>query len=178
MAGRPEKQSAPEVILREVQEADLPVFFAHQQEPEALYMAAFTSKEPANWEAFLAHWSRVLADETNLTRTIVVDGRVAGHIASFFEEGRREVTYWLGSEYWGRGLATQALRAFLHIEQTRPLHARAAKDNVGSLRVLEKCGYRKEGVFQKAVVKNGRLWDEHVYAIVTPQVERVPLDKG
>ena len=63
MAGRPEKQSAPEVILREVQEADLPVFFAHQQEPEALYMAAFTSKEPANLEAFLAHWSRVLADE-------------------------------------------------------------------------------------------------------------------
>jgi RimJ/RimL family protein N-acetyltransferase len=162
MAGRPEKQSAPEVILREVQEADLPVFFAHQQEPEALYMAAFTSKEPANWEAFLAHWSRVLADETNLTRTIVVDGRVAGHIASFFEEGRREVTYWLGSEYWGRGLATQALRAFLHIEQTRPLHARAAKDNVGSLRVLEKCGFTITGEDRGFANARGREVEEYI----------------
>ncbi len=127
--------------LRAIQDDDLPIFFAHQLDPEANYMAAFTADDPTDRAAFDAHWRRIRADRTNLTRTILVDEQVAGHIASFEYAGVREITYWIGKEFWGRGIATRALAAFLQEERTRPLHARAAQDNIASVRVLQKCGF-------------------------------------
>lgn len=55
------------------------------------------------------------------------------------------MTYWLSRGHWGKGLATKALSAFLQEQRRRPLYAHAAKDNVGSIRVLEKCGFQIEG---------------------------------
>ncbi len=132
-----------DVLLRDVVEDDLPIFFGQQLDPHANYMAAFTASEPANREAFTAHWNRILADATIIVKTIVFDGQVAGHVLSHEDYSQPEVSYWLGKEYWGRGIATRALSDFLaHVNQTRPIYARAAKDNIGSLRVLEKCGFR------------------------------------
>lgn len=133
--------------LREVLEADLPVFFAYQLDADAQAMAAFTSRrDPADREAFMAHWRQILADTTGVIRTIMVDGQVAGHVSSYRHEGRPEVSYWLGKHCWGKGLATRALAGFLaHADPTRPMYARTAKDNAGSLRVLEKCGFRIVG---------------------------------
>jgi RimJ/RimL family protein N-acetyltransferase len=51
------------------------------------------------------------------------------------------VCYWLGNEFWGRGIATEALAAFLQIVTTRPIYAGVAKDNAASIRVLQKCGF-------------------------------------
>jgi RimJ/RimL family protein N-acetyltransferase len=75
-------------------------------------------------------------------RVIVVDGEVAGTIGSWGDPDEREVTYWIGRSYWGKGIATVALNAFLTVDPSRPLHARVASDNVASCRVLEKCGLR------------------------------------
>ena len=108
-------------------------------------MAAFTTGGPSNRAAFAARWERLLGAETVLNKTILFDGRIAGHVASFGQGGEREVTYWLGREYWGMGVATAALREFLRHEPTRPLVASAAKDNVGSIRVLAKCGFEVSG---------------------------------
>lgn len=128
--------------LRDVVEDDLPVFFENQLDPDANRMAAFTSKDPTDREAFDAHWGRILANETVVVRTIELDGQVAGSVLSYEEEGKPEVSYWIGRSYWGRGVATRALRAFLaDVNGTRPMHARVAKDNVASIRVLEKCGF-------------------------------------
>lgn len=130
------------VVLREVQAEDLPLFFEHQQDPEANYMAAFTAKDPTDRRAFMAQWARILADPTTINRTILIDGQVAGSVSSYEEAaGRPEVTYWLGKPYWGKGVATAALRAMLAQVTTRPIYARVAKDNRASLRVLEKCGF-------------------------------------
>jgi RimJ/RimL family protein N-acetyltransferase len=130
------------VVLREVQAEDLPLFFEHQQDPEANYMAAFTAKDPTDQQAFMAHWTRILGDATITNRTILVEGQVAGSVASYEETaGRPEVTYWIGKPYWGKGIATAALRALLAQVTTRPIYARVAKDNRASLRVLEKCGF-------------------------------------
>jgi RimJ/RimL family protein N-acetyltransferase len=126
------------VRLRAVQDSDLPIFFAHQRDPAAIRMAAFPGRE---WDAFLAHWTKIRADPTDLLQTILVDGQVAGQIGSWEQDGAREVGYWLGREYWGRGIATQALAAFLHQIPTRPLYAHVAAHNAGSRRVLEKCGF-------------------------------------
>jgi RimJ/RimL family protein N-acetyltransferase len=93
-------------------------------------------------DAFERRWSRLRADETIINRAIVVDGEVAGTIGSWGGADEREVTYWIGRAYWGKGIATAALDAFLAVDRTRPLHARVAHDNVGSRRVLEKCGFR------------------------------------
>jgi RimJ/RimL family protein N-acetyltransferase len=134
-----------EIRLRDVIENDLSIFFDQGRDPAAVYMAAFTAEDPADKKAFDAHWDKIMADETILIKTILYKGRVAGHIASFERFGDLEVSYWLGKEYWGKGLATKALAAFLEIQNTRPLYARAAKDNAASIRVLEKCGFKIMG---------------------------------
>jgi RimJ/RimL family protein N-acetyltransferase len=131
-----------ELLLRNVVNDDLPIFFEYQLDQEANYMAAFTAKDPTNQEAFMAHWRRILTDETTINQTILFNGQVAGSVSSYEEDGRPEVTYWLGKEYWGKGIATSALTQFLiHHNKTRPIYARIAKDNLGSRRVLEKCGF-------------------------------------
>ena len=90
----------------------------------------------------MAHWTQILGDDANINQTIVCDGQVVGNIASFPDEsGQREVCYWIGRQYWGRGIATQALSLLLGQVQERPLYARVAKDNPASRRVLEKCGF-------------------------------------
>ena len=136
---------AEDVRLRDVVDDDLPIFFEQQLDPGANYMAAFTPRDPTDHDAFLAHWARIRADETTTNQTILVDGAVAGNIACFSDFGEPEVGYWLGREFWGRGIATQALAAFLHKVQVRPIHAHAAKDNAASLRVLQKCGFTITG---------------------------------
>jgi RimJ/RimL family protein N-acetyltransferase len=129
------------VHLRDVTEADVLVFFEHQLDPEANHMAAFGAADPTDRAAFLVRWARILADDDVVTKTIVFDGRVVGHIGRSAQFGEPEVTYWIDREYWGMGLATAALAEFLRLDPTRPLYARAAVDNVGSLRVLDKCGF-------------------------------------
>jgi RimJ/RimL family protein N-acetyltransferase len=130
------------VQLRRVQEADLPTLFEHPLDPEASRMAAFAAKDPADRAAYLAHWTKIQADPNVLMRTILLDGQVAGTIGSWVDaswKGEPEVTLWIGRAFWGRGIATQALRLFLADQGHRPICARAAKENAASLRVLEKC---------------------------------------
>lgn len=129
-------------MLRDVVDTDLPVFFEHQRDPIAARMAAFHSREH---EAFMAHWRlRVLGDAANKAKTVVVDGRVAGNVVSWDQAGRRLIGYWIGREHWGQGIATRAVAEFLQHETTRPVHAWVAEGNVASLRVLEKCGFRRD----------------------------------
>jgi RimJ/RimL family protein N-acetyltransferase len=133
------------VSLREVTEADLPIFFEQQRDPDANHMAAFTARDPSDRAAFMAHWTKLLADDTVTKRTILFEGHVAGNIVCFEWEGKPEVGYWVGREYWGKGIATMALSAFLSIVKERPLYAAAAKDNAASIRVLQKCGFAITG---------------------------------
>ena len=131
-----------ELLLRDIASDDLPIFFEQQLDQEANHMAAFTAKDPTNREAFTAHWHKILANDTVILKTIIFNQQVAGSVSSYADEGRLEITYWLGKEYWGKGIATRALKEFLaHHNQARPIYARVAKDNLGSRRVLEKCGF-------------------------------------
>jgi RimJ/RimL family protein N-acetyltransferase len=133
------------ITLREIEPSDLEVFFEHQLDPEAIRMAAFVGKDPTDKAAFHAHWAKVLRMPGITQRTIVVDGQVAGHIACFPAGEDKEVTYWLGREFWGQGIATRALQILLRLMAERPILARAASDNLASIRVLEKCGFKRIG---------------------------------
>ncbi|MGW9025195.1 GNAT family N-acetyltransferase [Streptomyces sp. NPDC055722] len=130
-----------EVALREVHDSDLPVFFRQLNDPVALRMAAFTPEDPADRAGFDAHWARLRTSSDVDVRTVLVDGDVVGSAAVYGEPGEREVTYWIDRPHWGRGIATAALRLLLEEVPERPLYARAAADNTGSRRVLEKCGF-------------------------------------
>jgi RimJ/RimL family protein N-acetyltransferase len=135
-----------DVVLRDVTMSDLPIFFEQQLDPEANWMAAFTTKNPADKEAFMTRWTKIVREEIGTIQTILFGGEVAGSVFSYVDEdGQLEVSYWIGKPYWGKGVATRALSAFLDHIKRRPLYARAAKDNIGSLRVLEKCGFTRVG---------------------------------
>lgn len=126
-------------ILREVRESDIEYFYQFQADPEGAKMAAFTPRERPAVEA---HWRGIMANEALVARAIVVGSVVAGHIGSWVQEdGHREVGYWIGREFWGRGIATAALRDFLQIVSERPLEGWIAPHNIGSARVLEKNGF-------------------------------------
>ncbi len=144
----PSKSEPPVIRLRDVEADGLPFFFENQRDPVAVAMVAFHSRDRA---AFAQHWATLMTDATVLKKTIVVasavsadspaQNQVAGNINSRTSDGKREVGYWIDRAFWGRGLATEALTAFLRLEQTRPLYATAAKHNATSIRVLQKCGF-------------------------------------
>ena len=134
------------VSLRPMEDSDLDAIFQQTADPESVRMAAFTAGDQADRAAFLDRISRIRADTNVWHRVIDVDGAVAGTIGSFRVDDRREVTYWVDRTQWGRGIASAALRILLAEIDERPLYARAASDNVGSLRVLEKAGFRRVGV--------------------------------
>jgi RimJ/RimL family protein N-acetyltransferase len=125
------------VSLRETQESDRAILFEQQREPEGNEMAAFPARDA---QAFAEHWERLKADDAAIQRTIVADGEVAGRMLSWVDDGDHLVGYWLGREFWGRGIATEALRQFVGELTDRPLSANVAEHNVASIRVLEKCG--------------------------------------
>jgi len=128
-----------DVSLRAVQDEDVPVFYEQQLDPMATEMAAFPSRE---WPNFQAHWERIRREESNVTRTILANGEVAGNIGSFVLDGQRFVGYWLGQKYWGQGIATRAINAILLEITSRPLFAHVVEHNVGSRRVLEKNSFQ------------------------------------
>lgn len=130
-------------MLRDVTDADLPGLFEFQRDPVASRMAAFVSKDPSDRAAFDAHWMKLRNDPAIVLKAIVEDGRLAGSVAKWDLAGKPQVTYWIGREFWGRGIATRALAAFLEIVTVRPIYASAASDNAGSIRVLEKCGFQR-----------------------------------
>jgi RimJ/RimL family protein N-acetyltransferase len=130
------------VLLCDVTESDLPIFFEQQLDPDATEMAAFPARDR---DGFMAHWARIRVDDSVILKTILFEGRIAGNIVSFVQSGEREVGYWIGKEYWGKGIATKALESFLDHVKTRPLYTHVAKHNIGSRRVLEKCGFTVAG---------------------------------
>jgi RimJ/RimL family protein N-acetyltransferase len=130
------------VRLRNVEPGDLPIFYEQQLDPDATRMAAFPARDRASFDA---HWeTNILGNPDAIAQTILVDGEVAGNIGSWPQEGVRLVGYWIGKEYWGKGVATRALFAFLQLVTERPLHAHVVRPNVGSIRLLEKCGFSLE----------------------------------
>jgi RimJ/RimL family protein N-acetyltransferase len=144
-------------VLREVVEADLDAFYEHQLDPEATRMALFPARDR---EAFDAHWGRLLSNDAATKKTIVHEGEVAGNALCWEADGRSYVGYWLGREFWGKGLATRALAELVEEVRARPLHAWVATSNVASIRVLEKCGFVVVGTRTEVDEKLGEPVEE------------------
>ena len=130
--------------IRPVEVSDLDAIFEQMRDPESVRMAAFTPEDPSDRSAFDAH-GKVMSSSENRFRAIIRDSRLVGTIASYVSEGATEVTYWIDRTCWGQGIATRALGLLLEEISVRPIRARAASDNAGSLRVLQKVGFHPIG---------------------------------
>ena len=133
------------VRLREIRDDDLETLFQNQADPESGAMAGVDSRSR---DDYLAHRARIAQNPENIMLAIElqdpeVAGVVAGDIVSWPSEGVREIGYRIGREFWGRGVATAALTALLDRLDERPLYAHVVKTNLGSIRVLEKCGFER-----------------------------------
>jgi RimJ/RimL family protein N-acetyltransferase len=133
-----------EIALRPLVDSDADALFRMMQDPESVRMAAFTPKDPTDRARFDAHLARIRTDPAITNRVITYDGEIAGSIAAFVMEGDTEITYWIDRALWGRGIAGQALEMLLKIVTVRPLYARVASDNIGSLKVLSKAGFQPQ----------------------------------
>lgn len=134
-----------DIRLRDVVDDDLEILLAYEHDPEAVARSRFVPRER---EAFLTHWrTRVLASPDSFVQAILVEGEVAGSIVAWdaADDGRRFTGYWLGRSFWGRGVGTAAMRAFLERERGRPLYADPHVGNTASCRLLERCGFVREG---------------------------------
>ena len=148
--------------LRPVKTDDLPIFFVHQLDPEATKLAGFPSRDR---DAFFNHWTtNILGNPATLNRTILAGDQVAGYVGAWtdVESNDRLLCYWIGREFWGRGIASAAMSQFLRFESTRPLSARVAKHNLGSIRVLEKAGFARAGEDAFSLPSGARL-EELIY---------------
>jgi RimJ/RimL family protein N-acetyltransferase len=130
-----------EVALRPVEDSDLDALFEHMRDPEAARMAAFVAKDPDDRAAFDAHMAKIRKLPDATLSAVTLDGRLVGSIGSFILDGHTEVTYWIDRSFWGQGIAGRALALLLQSVRERPVFARAASDNVGSLKVLQRAGF-------------------------------------
>lgn len=137
--------STPNLTLTATEIEELNVFFQFQLDEEAIYLAAFTPKDPHNKTAYIEKYTKHLADPTIHMKTIKVNDVIVGSIAKFMMANEAGITYWIDRKFWGQGIATNALHDFLKIEQTRPIYGHVAFDNLASQKVLEKCGFVKVG---------------------------------
>lgn len=144
------------VLLRDVTDDDLPILFENQRDPAANSMADVAPRDAA---AFDERWKSIRSDGNTIVKVMIVNDRVVGMILSFIRDGERELGYWIGQAYWGRGFATQAVRQFLKIDLYRPLAACVVKDNRGSLRVLQKNGFVLTGEkIVPALYRGGKVY--------------------
>ncbi len=154
-----------EIELRRTTSSDLETLFTFQIDDEANYLAAFNSKNPSDKKAYIKKWTRLLSDKKVNIRTILFKKEIVGSIAKFEMEGNAEITYWIAKAFWGKGVASNALGNFLEIEKTRPVFGRVAFDNLGSIKVLENCGFSKIGTEKGFSNARGKEIEEFIYEL-------------
>lgn len=164
-----------DIKLRPTEISDLDSLFKFQLDKEGGYLAAFMPEDPADKSAYLNKYTKLLGDPTVNNQTIVIGNIIVGSIAKFVTEGDAEITYWIDRKFWGKGIASKALKEFLVIETARPIFARVAIDNFGSQKVLEKCGFAKIGSDRGFANARQTEIEEFIYKLDNGSTERSAL---
>jgi RimJ/RimL family protein N-acetyltransferase len=146
------------VALRPVEDSDLHALFDEMRDPESVWMAAFSAEHPDDKSAFKTHMTKQRDSPDSTLRAVTCDGQLVGIIGSFTFQGQTEVTCWIDRTAWGHGIASRALALLLDLVPTRPLYARVASDNIGSLRAAQKVGFKIVGTEMSfARVRNSQI---------------------
>lgn len=154
------------IELRNLDDDDLDAVFEMMRDPEGVAMAAFTAEDPDDRAAFDAWIDRQRQNPAVLCQVVTENGGFAGTAAAFTIDGDREVSFWIARHAWGRGVATEALRHLISREPVRPLFARAAAHNAGSIAVLTKLGFTEVSRNVDYAPGLGRDVEEIVFTLV------------
>lgn len=153
------------ITLTKTQKEDLEIFFQFQLDPEANYLAAFTSQDTHNKSTYIDKYTKFLTDPSINMQTIKINEEIVGSVAKFVRENDTEITYWIDRKFWGKGIATSALKALLKIELDRPIYGRVAFDNYPSQKVLEKTGFIKIGNEKGFANARKKEIEEYIYKL-------------
>ena len=153
------------ISLRPTTPSDLETLFQFQLDKEGGYLAAFMPSDHTDKAAYIQKHTQLLDNPSVNNQTILLDETIVGSIAKFEIQGDAELTYWIDRAYWGQGIASKALATFLTLEPTRPLYGRVAFDNMGSQKVLEKCGFIKVGTDKGFANARGMEIEELIFRL-------------
>ncbi|MGE4192057.1 MAG: GNAT family N-acetyltransferase [Pseudodesulfovibrio sp.] len=173
-------------ILRPWRNADIPLIPPLADTRDISWNTSFRFPSPYDEKAAqrMVEWSRDGAGVNVWQFALVAGGELAGGIGttrnSDVETHTANVGYWLGTRFWGKGLASEALAElvrYMHEEtDVEQLTATCFGWNPGSRRVLEKCGFSLEGVRKGVVRKWGRTTDLWIYGQVLKTERPAALD--
>ena len=158
------------IQLRELEEQDADALVKHLN--NEVVIRYLTGRIPFPYTQKDAEWWIQTGHKEGIVRAIQYEEEFAGvigvHSGSYHHAKNAEIGYWLGEDFWGKGIATKSVgimtaRAFQTKNIVR-IYAPVFAPNKLSMRVLEKNGYTLDAVFRKNVFKNGELFDEHVYS--------------
>ncbi|WP_228851760.1 GNAT family N-acetyltransferase [Aegicerativicinus sediminis] len=153
------------INLRPTNISDLDLLFKFQLDKEGGYLAAFMPKDHDDKSAYISKYTKLLANPTVNNQTITINNTIVGSIAKFIMDGNSEITYWIDRKFWGKGIASEALRKFLAIETSRPIYGHVAFDNFGSQKILEKCGFIKVGTDRGFANARQKEIEEFIYKL-------------
>lgn len=152
-----------DVVLRAVDDTDLPTFFEYLRDPQAQALAASTFEDYTDPQGFSSYWSKLRRNEDAVVRTITLadaPDEIAGHISVAPNENLNEVRYWVDRTKWGQGIATAALAAMLHEVRVRPIEAHVVRRNAAGVAVLRRNGFTLAGQDTGFDAGKGRIIDD------------------
>lgn len=153
------------MILKPTQKEDLEQLFLNQADEKAVKMAAFTSENPSDKDAYMEKWSKIIENPAINIQSIFVDDVLVGSVLHFDMMDETNVSYGIERKHWGNGYAKEALHMFLQGVEKRPLYGRVAFDNVGSQKVLEYNGFKKVGTDQFFANARKQEIEEWIYRL-------------
>ena len=153
------------MILKPTQKEDLEQLFLNQADEKAVKMAAFTSENPSDKDAYMEKWLKIIENPAINIQSIFVDDVLVGSVLHFDMMDETNVSYGIERKHWGNGYAKEALHMFLQGVEKRPLYGRVAFDNVGSQKVLEFNGFKKVGTDQFFANARKQEIEEWIYRL-------------
>lgn len=151
------------IELTKTTKEDLETLFVFQTNKDGIWMAAFMPEDPFDKEAYMEKWTKIVENPDIRMRTVRIENKIIGSVAHFEMFGETCVAYWIDQEYWGKGYATESLKAFIEDSVIRPLFARVAFDNYGSQKVLLKSGFKEVGRDRGFANARGMEIEEIIY---------------
>lgn len=124
----------------------------------------------ADGKAFISFCTK--AQQTTNYAIVLKDsaiGNISLEIGTDIKQRSAELGYWIGEQYWNKGYTTVALQQIIQIAKTtsvRRLFAEVIEENIASIRILEKCGFKQEGYFSESIYKNGKFYNSYIYALL------------
>jgi len=162
--------TSDKITLRPWKETDLSALVRHADNVNIWINLRDAFPHPYTEESGKTWLTMALAEKNNVLLAIEVGGEVVGGIGAIFHGDvyriNCEIGYWLSEEYWGRGIMTKVVNLLVdYVLANYPVISRVYADlfsfNPASARVLEKCGFHLESIHKNAIIKNGRVADEH-----------------